>query len=256
MKKIILVVLAALSFRAMADHTVEAKIDRVFIPPTGYDTNDTVQVMLDGSLSNQCQQVTDTDVRFDAENKVFYIRQIAKVRSLRECHQTPLPRHLGLPGYFSKEISLGILNAGKYKIEFRGDGGWSSRSFSVSEAQTETTDDEIYAPVSNFFVPEMMEENNNVQIILTGVIGSRCLGWKDVEVENLGDIFVIKPKMQIVSTKFCSITPWPLEKIVSLGKIKAGRYMVHIRSVNGQSLSRMFSVVPSLTDVRGGEHLD
>lgn len=253
MKKILFLAITVIVLGAKADHTVETQIEKVFVPSVGYDSNDNVQVMLDGSLSNQCQQVSDTDVRFDSDNRVFYVRQMAKVRSLKECHLSPLPRHLGLPGHFSKEISLGILKAGEYRVEFRTKDGWTGRSFVVSETQVETTDDEIYAPVSNFFVPEMMDETENVQIVLTGVIGSRCLGWKDVEIEQQNDIIIIKPKMQIVSTNFCSITPWPLEKIISLGKLKAGRYMVHVRSMNGQGLSRMFTIIPDI-DVRGGGH--
>ncbi|OQW49204.1 MAG: hypothetical protein A4S09_03815 [Proteobacteria bacterium SG_bin7] len=252
MKKILFFAVTMIALNSGADHTVETLVEKVFVPPTGFDSNDNVLVMLDGTLANQCQQVSDTDVRFDSENKVFYVRQMARVRSTKECHRSPLPRHLGLPGYFSKEISFGVLSPGEYRVEFRGSSGWSSRSFVVSETQTESTDDEIYAPVSNFFVPEMMDETESVQIVLTGVIGSRCLDWKSVEIERFNDIIVVKPKMQIVSTKFCSITPWPLEKIISLGKLKAGRYMVHVRSMNGQGLSRMFSILPDVTDVRGG----
>ncbi len=253
MKKILFLALTMMALRANADHTVETQIEKVFVPSSGYDSNDNVQVMLDGSLANQCQQISDTDVRFDSDNRVFYVRQVAKVRSNKECHRSPLPRHLGLPGHFSKEISLGVLKAGEYRVEFRGTDGWTSRSFVVSETQVDSTDDEIYAPVSNFFVPEMMDETEDVRVVLTGVIGSRCLGWKDIEIERLNDIIVVKPKMQIVSTKFCSLAPWPLEKIVSLGKLKPGRYMVHVRSMNGLGLSRMFSIVPDI-DVRGGGH--
>lgn len=251
MKILFLILVSMMGINAYADHTVEAKVNHVFIAPTGYDSNDNVLVVLDGTLPNQCQQVIDTDIRFDEPNKTFYIRQIAKVRASRECHSENLPRHLGLPGTFSKEVSLGLLTPGEYKISFRGESGWHSRNFTITEAQTDDTDDEIYAPVSNFFVPEMIDERQEVQIVLTGVIGSRCLGWKDVAIDRFDDIIVIKPKMQIVSTKFCSLTPWPLEKIVNLGKIKPGRYMVHVRSMNGQGQSRLFTVTPDLTDTRG-----
>jgi hypothetical protein len=251
MRKLLLIALTVLGFNAFADHTVEAKIGRIFIPPTGYDSNDNIQVMLDGTLTNQCQQVAETDVRFDQSNNVFYIRQIARVRMTRECHLATLPRHLTLPGSFNKEISLGVLKAGEYKISYRDGTGWSSRTFSVAAARTEDTDDAIYAPVSNFFIPEMMDANQEVQIVLTGVIGSRCLSWKEVSVEYLDDIIVVKPKMELVGTNFCSLTPWPLEKIVALGKLKPGRYMVHVRTMNAQGLSRLFTITPNVTDNRG-----
>jgi hypothetical protein len=251
MKILFVILISMMGINSYADHTVEAKVNRVFVAPTGFDSNDEVQVTLDGTLSNQCQQVAHTDIRFDKDNNTFYIRQIAKIRATNECHKEDLPRHLGLPGTFTKEISLGVLKAGDYKVSFRGEQGWSSRSFNVAPARVNDTDDEIYAPVSNFFVPEMMEEGQDVEVVLTGVIGSRCLGWKDIAVDRHDDIIVIKPKMEIVSTNFCSVTPWPLEKIVSLGKLKPGRYMVHVRAMNGQGQSRLFTITPNVLDNRG-----
>lgn len=253
MKKVLLaaVILLSVNTQAVESHTVEAPIKKVFVPANGYDSNDNVQLMIDGLLPNQCQQVAEAVVKFDAANNFFYVTQLARIRPINECHVGNMPRHLGLPGYFSKEISLGVLKAGEYKIAYRDNGMTLARTFRVAPAQNVGTDDEIYAPVSNFFVPEMMDEKENVQIVLTGVIGSRCLGWKDINIEQQDDIIVIKPKMRIVSTNFCSLTPWPLEKVVSLGKLKPGRYMVHVRSMNGQGLSRVFSIVSKYPDNSG-----
>ncbi len=235
---------------AFATQMVEGHIERVFLPPSGYDSNDNVQVMIDGVLPNQCQQIAKTEITFDSANREFRIRQWAQIRPIADCQRRELPPYLGIPGRYTKEVSLGVLPAGEYKVSFQQNGIVMRRGFLVAAAQTSSTDDAIYAPVSDFFVPEMVKETESVQIVLTGVIGSRCLGWKNIEVDRFHDIMVIKPKMKFVSTNFCSDTPWALEKVVSLGRLKPGRYMIHVRSMNGQALSRIFSVIPDV-DVSG-----
>ncbi len=235
---------------ALADHRIELELDRVFIQPQGFDSNDNVQMTAVGILANQCQQLASSEVAYSESDKTFTIKQFAQVRKTAECHQNILPEHLRLSGQFYKDIELGVLNAGEYKIVYSSNGQQKIRTFVVQTARSQNTDDEIYAPVSDFFIPEMFYSSNNVRIALTGVLRSRCLEWKSVDIDRFEDVIVVRPKMKIVA-EGCAESAIPLEKVVSIGAFEPGRYLIHVRSMNGQGLSRVVTVIQRPSDVGG-----
>ena len=226
-------------------HKTEVNIDRVFVSPSGYDDNDHVQMVVDGLFPNQCYQLANTNFNVDEDKKIVSIGQMARLKGTSDCKKTPLPEYLNYPTRFSSEINLGVLASGEYTVIYKSQKTQKSeRKFNVAKSKTESTDEAIYAPVSDAFIPEMIYETANAEIVLTGVLDSLCLQWKQVDIERFEDIIVVMPKMQLSADPTqCRQTPEPLEKIIALGAVKEGRYLLHVRSMSGKGINRMFSVV-------------
>ncbi|MDZ4660691.1 MAG: hypothetical protein SGJ18_03640 [Pseudomonadota bacterium] len=232
---------------------IEVSIEKVYVSPTGYDDNDNVQLIIDGMFPNQCYQIANTNFSIDEDKKSISIRQLARLKGTTDCQMNPLPEYLSYATRFSSEINLGYLMAGEYTVNYKSPSAQKmERKFKVEAAKSDSTDEAIYAPVSDAFIPEMIYETANAEIILTGVLESLCLQWKQVDIERFDDIIVVMPKMQLISTPAqCRQNPEPLEKIVSLGAVKEGRFLLHVRSMSGKGINRMFSVVKKPGDMSG-----
>lgn len=254
--KMILTTLLLITGTALADHSghkVEVSINQVYIAPTGYDDNDNIQLIIDGEFPSQCYQIANTSYSVDEDKKLILVRQIARLKDTTDCRRNPLPDHLKYPTRFSVEINLGVLVSGEYVVSFKSRVNQKGEvKFKIEKAKTESTDEFIYAPVSDVFIPEMIYETQNAEVILTGVLDSLCLYWKEIDIDRFANIIVVMPKMQMASApNQCRQSPEPLEKIVSLGEVKEGRYLLHVRSMSGKGINRMFSVIKRPGDIEG-----
>lgn len=238
-------------------HIEEVAIDEVFVVPVGYDSNDNIEIVIDGKLPNTCYELFQTKVI--ASKKTFKIKQLMRRKNLTEClpllsdHQQPDHQQHDLPVQFSTIISLGELSPGKYRIEYATSHSLASqeayKDFLVSQSSTERIDDHIYAPVSSAFIPELIYTTSDAQVILTGILASSCMVVNSdaISVERFENIFVIVPKLKIINEQPCNNFPRPLEQFVSLGAVKPGRYLIHVRSMTGRSVNKTFTVIDKST---------
>jgi hypothetical protein len=67
---------------------------------------------------------------------------------------------------------------------------------------------------------------------------------KEVTVINSGKTLEVLPKMELVDApNGCQITEVPFSWTVDLPKeISKGRHLMHVRSLNGKAVNKMFSV--------------
>ncbi len=241
--------LTSLSPLAKALPQKEIGAKNVFVIPEGFDDNDNIQIVVDGTLPNVCYKLANPKVNFKKEQKLIQVIPYAHIKKIEECSKgmtDQLDDYLNWPLPYSKVINLGQLAAGDYTVQYKDKNtAWKNKGFKVGKASTETTDDYLYAPISNVFTPETFEQNNEGKLILTGVIGSSCLELfdQDIKVIKYGNVFVVLPILKVLSTGPCQKVIRPIHKIISLGSLKEGRYLIHVRSMTGQSINKTFTVL-------------
>lgn len=238
------VVLAIFSGAAYAGQ--EVGIRNVFAPSVGYDDNDQIEVVVDGVLPNGCYQLEKTVVAKSGARELFF-KQFATRKPIAACavSDEQLPAYLKLPQNYTLPITLGHLKAGTYRLAFAHDSGQRVEAkMAVEPAQNKNIDNTLYAPVTGVFVPEIVYEDESVEVGLTGVFGSFCLDFLSApKIKYLGQTIVILPEMKTDETSDCRTAPRPLTRVVSLGKLTPGRYLIHVRSTTGKAVLRAFSVL-------------
>jgi hypothetical protein len=66
---------------------------------------------------------------------------------------------------------------------------------------------------------------------------------QDIQVIREGNIFIIIPKSRLLNLRVCKTSMYSINQVVNLGEVnKEGHYMVHIRSLSGLSVNKVFHV--------------
>ena len=245
-----------LGLSSRAATTVEIAIEKAFISPEGFDDNDNVEVVLAGHLPNLCYKVGKGSVRIDRSKKVILVKQTATKRSaLDACtSQSNMPEHLKWPVPFSTTVELGRLEAGNYQVRYRTNQGLFNRGFKIEKAPTAQVDNMLYAPITRAFIPEVLYATKNAEVVLSGVLESTCTELKssDIQVLRFGDVIVVLPKLTLYQYGKCQLKARPLQKVLDLGELTPGRYLLHVRSIAGQSVNRTFQVIERDQDPSSG----
>lgn len=225
---------------------VEVAIEKVFVSPEGYDDNDNVTVVVHGNLPSLCFQVVDPAFAVKAETKTIVVRQFAAKVNYPECLKGATPKAYGQGGIFTSELQIGSLAAGEWKIVYDdGTKTMAERVFKVAKATSDTVDESIYAPVLSTFIPDLVYETKNAEVVLSGILNTSCLDLDpaNIEVVKFSDVIVILPRLTVMNGDDCKKIELPLQEIVSVGELKPGEYLLHVRSMTGRSLNRVFKVV-------------
>jgi DNA gyrase inhibitor GyrI len=223
----------------------EIPVRAVLFPATGFDDNDNVRILIEGVLPDACYVLGDRTVSINPHTRKVMIRQYAWRQTTGACASGDLLTE----GDFSEEVSLGRLPAGEYRVAHypTGNGAATWRSLKVAVAQASTIDNAIYARVTSIDVPDLALATDNVRVRITGLLTSDCFQLGEpLSVQQVEDTFVILP---VENRKFdCISAPTPqmgrvFDRTLELGRLPPGRYLVHVRSNNGQVVERAFSVV-------------
>lgn len=236
----------------------EVAIEEAFVAPKGYDTNDNIEIIIDGKLPNACFEIYKSKVSIDQEKKEIILKQLVKVKNITECQATH-QNHQQVPMWpiqFTNRLELGNLKAGTYAVKYNSGSQVLTKHFEVAQTVATGIDDFLYAPVSNAFIPELIYTTDSAEVILTGILTNTCMNFNgEVEVQRMGKVFIVLPKMSLNTFTQCMAIQIPLQSIVSLGPIKKeGRYLVHVRSTTGRSVNKVFTVKSSPLDNMGRHH--
>ena len=225
---------------------VELKLDNAMAPVRGFDNNDNVQVVVKGNLPNACYELAEATFERNDAGRVITIHQFANHKVDGICANSEnLPAYLQMVIPFTNEVSVGVLNAGDYKFEFKKYTNENVfRPFFVSVASSPSIDSLPYAATTSAIIKDVVTTQENVMVRLSGVLNSSCTELDDVvRVEKLDDVFVILPTIKVDSSVMCLQMLRPFEKIISLGKIsKEGQYLMHIRTMRGGAVNHIFEV--------------
>ena len=232
MKSILLPLL--LSSAAMAGtQIVPAPLDHLYIP-AGFDSNDSVEVVVTGSFPNSCYSRNKVEVKVKDELidiKVTAIAPAEETLTERACAQMIVP--------FTEVVSVGNLQGGEYEVRVNEGAGSSLRDkISISEATSNSVDDNIYAAI------EWVERKSRDEVVLHGWRYSNCIELDEVKVRTNGkDTLSVLPVMKQLST-FCPMKMMPVSYPVKLdySSIKINQPLLHVRTMDGKSVNSIINI--------------
>ena len=223
---------------------VEVASEAAFVPKSGFDDNDNITVVLHGSLPNSCYTIANHIVERNKNQPEIRIRQFATRRRDGVCAQKELPPHLASIVPFTEEVSVGSLAEGNYSLYYWNKAqGTGTKKFAVEKAPTIDRDTFPYAATSNATVRDIAREGDHVRVTISGVLTSGCQALPErINVQKVDDVYVVLPVLNIRKNVLCTESIRPFQRTMELGTPDQGHYLVHVRSMNGKAISRVFEV--------------
>jgi hypothetical protein len=226
-KTLIAASLLTLSLAAFAEElpqTVNTAFKKAYAAD-GFDTNDNVQIVAEGLFANTCYRYAKAKVQVDHLNKKIILTPLAyKYKGV--CRMMVVE--------YNREIEIGILKEGTYKI-VQGKNAQQIGEISVHASQTADADDYVYASISQaYYKPGF--------VTLTGNLSLSCMKLAEVKTDIQPDVFVLQPIVEIDKTVPCTEGNYPIEVNVSTAGLKSGRYLVHVRSMNGNAVNNLIDI--------------
>jgi hypothetical protein len=218
-----------------APEVILAPVDHLYIPK-GFDSNDSVEVVVTGTFPNVCYSRNSVNVRLrgeeiDIEVTALAPEQLGKLVNEKFCAEMEVP--------FKEVISLGNLQGGDYKVNVNQEAKISlSEVLTVSEATSSAVDDNVYAAVD--YVEQLSDKDFN----LKGWKYSNCFEVKEIKiVSNKKDTFSILPIMKQVSTH-CPMKGMPFTYPVKLNleALQTKRPLLHVRTLDGKSVNSIVNM--------------
>lgn len=223
---------------------VEIPVTVLLAPPVGYEDKNNIQVVLYGMLPNACYSIGNYRVEKLGSNELA-VHQFAYKENQGLCaDDSGIPESMKMAVPFMVEVSVGQLPAGDYKFDYQVVGGTiGTRMLNVAKATAPTVDSLPYAAVSSASVPELVNGMKDVKVTLDGILNSTCTSLdSNVRVLHYKDVTVIEPLIKVKTGVICAQMIVPFQLPVNLGKMVPGRYLIHIRSMNGKSVNRVIDV--------------
>lgn len=228
---LIVISYSLLTVTAFADNNpvvVPARFSKVYVPD-GFDDNDNVQIVGEGMFSNSCYRYASTEVSVDHNNKKIRLTPTAYKYS-GMCLMVIMP--------FDRALDLGILKKGTYSI-VQGQEERQIGHITIHAAIKPEADDYMYAPITQAFFKSDGITNH---VFLTGNFPLSCMKLKEVKTHVQSDVFVLQPIVEIDKSVPCAEGEYPFETSVNAGALKQGRYLIHVRSMNGKSINSLVDV--------------
>ena len=208
--------------------TVTMELDKAFIP-VGFDSNDRIQVTVEGMFPNTCYKIGPYTVHMNETDKSVRIQQTA-YKYFAPCIQMKVP--------FVQTIDVGMLGEGAWRI-FDAKSERVLGALPVDLAKTQSADEFLYAPVLEAYVfndPGTMKE----QLALSGTFTDRCTVLKEVRIHYYPDVIVVQPIAEHLETgRDCGAQLTRFMHTVPLQDGLAGSYLLHVRSMNGQAINKV-----------------
>lgn len=206
-----------------------AYIQNLFTP-TEYDSNDNVQLVAEGFLSDSCEKLSSVNATIDLETRTLRLDfELTKFDTDGECKSQLTP--------FETVINVGQVPEGTYIITQNADDEVIGE-LKVRQAASSNVDDQAFAEVSAVdFKSEMMGSH----LAIRGRYSSSCETLSDVDVKVENHIITVKPVVSKEGTN-CAAMSTPFGVHTSLDFIPLGRYLLQVRSKNGQAINQLVDV--------------
>lgn len=227
---LLLTVVTTIEARA-AEELVDLKPTTLFVP-VGFDDNDSVVAVVDGYLPDTCYRLRSSEVTTDLSAKTITVQPKA-VRLPGMCMDVTVP--------YTQVVDLGTLPGGTYSISTPDQS--MNETLHVKRATTEKPDDYLYAPVDSAQIE--VQGTAKLRTILKGRLTNTCLRIQEVKVINSGKTIEVLPIMEQLDEApgglECATKEIPFEQKVALPRLTPGRYLLHVRSLNGQAINEVFT---------------
>lgn len=221
---------------------IDIPVESALAPVEGYDDNDNVEVVLTGYLPDACHTLAESFVEHGADGKSIQVHQYALRKDEGVCaHGASMPPHMALMVPFTVTVPIGRLPSAEYRIEYLGQGGTSRhRRLNVAIAAVPTIDNYSYAGVTSVTAPDLVSSRQDVKVKVSGLLNSTCTALDDsIRIVKENDVYVVLPVLKIRRGVICAQTLVPFQKEVTLGRLAPGKYLVHVRSMNGRAMNRV-----------------
>ena len=221
-------ILTAIFMVSMAHATSEvslAPVKHLYVP-IGFDSNDSVEVVVTGTFPNPCysRNTVTVDIKGD---------QIAiEVDAIRRDTKAACPE-MQVP--FKEVVSLGNLQGGTYDLVVNNK---LNDSLNVGEASSNSVDDHLYAAI------DQVEHKGGDEYILKGWRYSNCVDLDNVQVVSNGkDTLSVLPVMKQLS-RFCPMKGMPVAYEVKLdfATLKTKEPLIHVRTMDGKSYNTVLNL--------------
>jgi hypothetical protein len=205
---------------------VQISFGKVYIPD-GFDNNDNVQIVGEGMFPNPCYRYATTAVTVDHTAKTIRLNtEVYKYPGV--CIQVMMP--------FDRVVDVGILKEGNYSIITDNQ---TVGKVNIHASKTKEPDDYMYASVSQAYFQSKGSVN---KVFLSGNFPSRCMKLKEVKSQVQNDVLVILPIVELDPAEYCVGGQYRFETSVDVGFMKSGRYLLHVRTMNGKAVNNLIDV--------------
>lgn len=197
-----------------------APVKHLYVPQ-GFDSNDTVEVVVTGHFPNPCY--SRNTVMVDVVEDQIKVEVTALTSDEKKaCPDMAVP--------FKEVVSVGNLQGGDYQITVN---ETLEDKLTIAEASSNSVDDHLYAAIDN------LEKVGPDQYMLRGWRYSPCIELEKVEVISNGkDTLSILPIMKQVSD-FCPMKFIPVAFPVKLdlSVLKSKEPLIYVRTMDGKSFN-------------------
>jgi hypothetical protein len=230
MKALISIIALILASQAYAYHS-GGLVFRTVVPaehtyiPKGYDSNDNVEIIVEGFLPNLCYKSPHSSVTIEGNKVNINLLAWSSDDGTVMCAEMVVP--------FIHTVSLGVLDKGNYEVVVNKQ--IKSQLF-VDESSSDAIDDMIYANVE--FIERVQGQN---RVLLKGHNPSDCFVFDHYELgHNDKDVISVQPVMKQVSS-FCPMKMVPFELELDVPQVlERDKVLLHVRSMNGKSVNQLY----------------
>lgn len=219
-------------------YLITSPVETVYVP-VGFDDNDNVEVILYGHLYNNCVKVGPATATVSEQTKTITV----KAQSWSYYHQSCEGQEMYNP--FTQPIQVGPLKAGSYQIKIEGRPEAKSTALVVTPHTKSTPDDFLYAPVEELSISEDFERKIQ-SLTLSGEFLDQpngCVVLNRIETKVVSEnVIVVLPIAEQQFGVKCSdlSVSSRFKKTVKIPGFLSGKYLIHVRVLNGQSLNRIY----------------
>lgn len=221
---------SALSAADSGPTSVSIQLSKAYIP-IGFDDNDRVQVVVEGTLPNSCYKVDPLISVVDTKNRTITLEQKALLYP-GVCIETLVP--------FTKVAEIGLLSEGSYRLQDKM-GKEDLGTLPVTRATKSEADDYLYAPITDAYVTVSTRDANTkkFKLHLTGAFTDRCTKLKNVVIHYYSDVIVVQPIAVRAGTRGCTGVKSRFSWDEELNSDLKGSKLLHVRSMNGEAINKV-----------------
>jgi hypothetical protein len=199
--------------------------------PYGFDNNDNSQIVIYGNLIDTCHKTGPIQMRVDQSRKVILLRNQIYYYPGCWCADVLTP--------YTQTINLGVLKTGAYEVVVEKSDGSMEKvaSFPVTASMSSSPDDFLYAPVDHVHFNKKSGDSPN-EVTLTGTFRNTCMKLRDIKVNYRPNHVIEILPIAEMADKNCEKAEKPFKASIPL-KANSGRALIHVRSLNGQSINQV-----------------
>jgi hypothetical protein len=198
--------------------------------PYGFDDNDNAQVVVQGNFPNTCYKVGPVETAINPRTHEVRLTSYAYFYDGCWC--------LDVLVHFTQVVNLGVLDKGQYKVEIQSKDGASHElaTLPIAAARSPGPDDHLYAPVREASLESPASDGSRI-LVLRGNFPNTCMKYQETKIFYRAPNTIEVLPLSVMSGQDCRDVSSPFEIKVALKPTQTGETLIHIRSLNGQSVN-------------------